>query len=1061
MEREYIAYISYRHTPVDLEAAIAIQRRLERYRIPKALRKDGKVHLGVVFRDTDELNVSSDLSQSLRESLDKSEYLLVLCSPEYKQSEWCRQEITYFLEHHDMDHVVPVVVNGMPYEAFPDELIVKSIVDGKEVVSEPLAANVAGETVKEMKQNIKREYLRIVAKLLGCHYDELVQRQKRYETKRKAAAVGTAFAVLLAFVVLLLVKNAQVSSRYLEARQNQARYLSTVALEQYQSGDAKSALESVLTILPEDGEEGPVVPEQMYALATALNAYNTSYVPEKFISVPEKNKKVLSGDLAYLFSYSDTLLEVYETKYGYVEYTLKANSFFRDHSELKRSGAGDSTLSCVVPTEGTKFLALIDGDIFEFDLDDHQYYRCVASNTRFSSGIYYADGKAAGYTAGGVLTVYDCATGDKLYEKDFNANSEETSVEYSIRALDWSDDGGLIAVGFDYSHNDTSSNLFRDDAEKNRQEDSFFANNPAMGLVLIDTASGSVTKLSGLRTTEVSFAGDAIGAVHEENMPYDVVCRNSYVSPPARWSAAVYDVNSKKCVYQSDRLLGETYNTFGFSKGELSINAKARSVYSLWLGKTGMVLDAESKSILYIESFRADIVKMAYHRNANETIVLSNGSAQFMSISEPEFTRMSVLRLDTEVKDAAKTDDRIFLITNTGLVQCGISKWKDTVTVKSGEADLSGYKATAFDYFTGEQGTLRLVGYNTLSEAARSDGSFSALELYPCLSDVAMFSYISEDPTSRIKAYNVSSDAKRLSVLEQRSDKSLVVSLFDLSDGATELSCTLTSGKDYTETVSLCGFTGDGKRLWVAGSSTVSLYSLEGKAVCLAECQSRNKAEKPVLTEDEKRLVWVENDAETGEDNLVALDLDTLKTEKRQLPKRFVLNYKNTILPGEGATVIIYNDASEALVYDTQEMSCLNSVELQQGSKIALLGNKTELLAAAEETVTIYDLYTGKPKSSIVLPYLPDSIITDSGSDAFAVSKGAYYTSENDNGWMLGGTYLISLDEDRSMYLTAFIEKSTYDFISPSGGEIIAGATDPGSFEYRRILSFEELMAKA
>ena len=176
MEREYLAYISYRHTEVDKEAAIAIQRQLEHYRIPKSLRKDGKVRLGVVFRDTDELNVSPDLSQSLCTALDNSEYLIVLCSPEYKKSEWCRQEIVYFLKHHDIGNILPVLVNGTPSDAFPEEIVCRSIVDGKEIVSEPLAANVAGATIKEMKQNIKKEYLRLVAKMIGCHYDELIQR---------------------------------------------------------------------------------------------------------------------------------------------------------------------------------------------------------------------------------------------------------------------------------------------------------------------------------------------------------------------------------------------------------------------------------------------------------------------------------------------------------------------------------------------------------------------------------------------------------------------------------------------------------------------------------------------------------------------------------------------------------------------------------------------------------------------------------------------------------------------------------------------------------------------
>ena len=1078
MEREYIAYISYRHTPVDMEAAIAIQHQIEHYHIPKKLRKNGKARLGMVFRDTDELNISPDLSQSLREALDHSEYLIVLCSPQYKESVWCRQEITYFLEHHDMDHVLPILVNGDPYEAFPDELLRRSVVDGKEVISEPLAANVAGETIKELKQNIKREKLRIVAKLLNCHYDDLVQRQKHYERQKKIAVIGTAFAALLAFIVMLLVKNAQVNSRYQEARRNQARYLSTVALEQYQKGDAKSALESVLTILPEGNEKGPVVPEQMYALATVLNAYNNSYVPENFISLPERDTKVFSDDMAYLFSYSIDSLKIYDVASGEVQYSFEPSAFLEEHPELAENYpySKNVTISGVIPAENDNFFVVLSvDDIFELNINDSSYYRCIVSGNNSIQNVCYQNGKLA-FSSFGVVRVYDCVSGDMLYEKDFNSNSEETSVEYSIEAISWNEDASLLAVGFDYSNNAVNTNLLRDDPELNRQEEQFFIQNPPLGLVLIDPASGEITKLSGLRTTELSFAGNVIGAVHMEYLPYDVVCHNTFSSVPARWSAGIYDTASKECIYQSDKLLGEAYNFWGFSQGEITISDKARSVYSLWLGKTGIVLDAENHSILYMESFRADIVSMEYHRNAANMIILSNGSIQLIGIHEPTFMRTSVMKLDVVAQQAAKSGDQIFLITNTGLIQCGLSVWEDVNTVTSTEAVLNNYQAKSFSYFDSERGKLRLVGYDHRdcpNDSIKDDEHYSALELYPCLSDKAMFSYIVDDPMSSIKACNISKDGNHICILEQQAEGSAVVSGFNISEGTSEFRYKLPSNLTDTGLLSdlkSSGFSEDGKMLWITRKdtdhfeNTVHIYELDGKDINLTEYKAENEILYPALTENGKHLVWMEYDSKTEDSNLVLLDLNTGKDEKVKLPERFEvdrLGYDSTLMPGREGIVLLYDKNTEVIVYDTEKAKFLSPIQVSTGSEIALLGNKTELLVAHEKTVSLYDLQSGELKSRLEVPYAPDTIITDSGSDIFALCKGGSYSSENDNGWFLGGRYLISIDEDRNMYLTAFIGKAgNYESISPSGGEIISGSV-PGSFEFIRILSFEELVAAA
>ena len=80
-QRHYKAFISYRHLPLDMEYARKLHRFIERYTIPAALRKDGAKHPGLVFRDQEELPLSSNLSGSIETALDNAEFLIVICTP--------------------------------------------------------------------------------------------------------------------------------------------------------------------------------------------------------------------------------------------------------------------------------------------------------------------------------------------------------------------------------------------------------------------------------------------------------------------------------------------------------------------------------------------------------------------------------------------------------------------------------------------------------------------------------------------------------------------------------------------------------------------------------------------------------------------------------------------------------------------------------------------------------------------------------------------------------------------------------------------------------------------
>ena len=92
MDYKYNAFISYRHASLDMTTAKTLHSLIEQYRVPKALRKDGRKKLGIVFRDQDELPASSNLNEKICQALDNTEYLIVICTPNTPQSPWVERE---------------------------------------------------------------------------------------------------------------------------------------------------------------------------------------------------------------------------------------------------------------------------------------------------------------------------------------------------------------------------------------------------------------------------------------------------------------------------------------------------------------------------------------------------------------------------------------------------------------------------------------------------------------------------------------------------------------------------------------------------------------------------------------------------------------------------------------------------------------------------------------------------------------------------------------------------------------------------------------------------------
>ena len=156
---KYDAFISYRHSELDKYVAENLHKQLETFRLPKSIAKKRpgeKNKIERVFRDKEELPLTSNLEDPIVDALNNSEWLIVICSPRLRESLWCKKEIETFVALRGRERVLAVLIEGEPSESFPDELLyetkVQTLSDGTveevKMPVEPLAADARGTTKK-------------------------------------------------------------------------------------------------------------------------------------------------------------------------------------------------------------------------------------------------------------------------------------------------------------------------------------------------------------------------------------------------------------------------------------------------------------------------------------------------------------------------------------------------------------------------------------------------------------------------------------------------------------------------------------------------------------------------------------------------------------------------------------------------------------------------------------------------------------------------------------------------------------------------------------------------
>lgn len=287
-EQEYLAFISYRHsdnTEEDQQWASWLHKQLEVYDVPDDLigttNLRGEIipaQIYPVFLDELSLPAESDLSSAITQALDRSRFLIVLCSPGAVQSRYVNEEILHFKRTGKSGRIMAALILGEPnasidaakiedserdetLECFPPALQYELNVDGqldKTNPTEPIAANFrlpdGGKGVtnpnvykKQLLKNgrskadaerlshlyeeqINNARLKIIAGILGVPLEQLTQRDKVYQLNKAQQATRRFRKIALGMGVLALVavvagSIAVVQMRIAKAEQERAENL--------------------------------------------------------------------------------------------------------------------------------------------------------------------------------------------------------------------------------------------------------------------------------------------------------------------------------------------------------------------------------------------------------------------------------------------------------------------------------------------------------------------------------------------------------------------------------------------------------------------------------------------------------------------------------------------------------------------------------------------------------------------------------------------------------------------------------------------------------------------
>jgi len=405
----YVAFISYRHIEPDRRWAKWLHNSLETYRIPKHLQQvEGlPTKLGVVFRDEEELAASTNLGVDIERALDQSDWLIVICSPRTPSSQWINAEVERFRTQGRGDRILALLIEGEPADSFPPSLLPLRPNIDRIILSQRddlLAADVRQRHGYRNRTHRRLAKLRLLAKMIGCRFDLLRQRdQERYLRQM------TAISMMSSCLVLLLGSLAILSDvNRLEANRQRTLALENSARALVNTGDAA-------------WERRDLIGAEM-AYAEALSLHEDLPTREHLLKVRSRGLKrqwisssrngggytLLTDDGAQMvIAHDDHSIGVWDVANGQRQHWLQGH---------------DNTITAMaLSPSGQQFLSAgLDGQVFVWDLGSGQRLRKIELPDRRILNLSF-DGEGQGFalTNGNRLHLLDLTTGTIVREVFF------------------------------------------------------------------------------------------------------------------------------------------------------------------------------------------------------------------------------------------------------------------------------------------------------------------------------------------------------------------------------------------------------------------------------------------------------------------------------------------------------------------------------------------------------------------------------------------------------------------------------------------------------------------
>ncbi|MBO6195647.1 MAG: toll/interleukin-1 receptor domain-containing protein [Bacilli bacterium] len=423
-EYKYDAFISYRHCDLDKFVAENLHRILESYELPKNIKEklniDGRT-IKRVFRDQDELPLSSNLEDPIVDALHNTKYLIVICSPRLKDSLWCKKEIETFKKLRGRKNIFCVLIEGEPNESFPKEVLVDD--DGKTLV-EPLAADVRGENKKEVLKKIKEEKLRLIAPMYNLDYDDLKQRHKAQKLRRMIITSIIIAVSCLLFAIYTSAMLIKISSQQKILKKHQAITLSEKASASLKKDSRYDAINySYQALTKFDGVKMPYTSEGEYALSESLGVYNAGFsykaISEmktkgvvdfikssknyKYLAIYDESEELTvwdSNKIKKLYTYNDISGLSFDNNYftfigdDYFSYINKNGNIIivstKDGKKIKEIKKEDNSYTSLRGTDN--YLSYIDDKkVSIYSIKDNKDLGTFKTNKKMMKEMYYSE----------------------------------------------------------------------------------------------------------------------------------------------------------------------------------------------------------------------------------------------------------------------------------------------------------------------------------------------------------------------------------------------------------------------------------------------------------------------------------------------------------------------------------------------------------------------------------------------------------------------------------------------------------------------------------------------